>query len=100
MKTQIKIKSLDQLTLQLYLKFLKNIFLKIRLKNFTMQNFPLKKKKISLLKSPHVNKKAIEQFEFKVYKALVTIRGIKNLPIFKYLILNKPKNLKFIIKTL
>jgi hypothetical protein len=42
MKIQIKIKSFDKLTLKLYLKFLKNIFFKNKLKYFTIQNFPLK----------------------------------------------------------
>jgi len=36
-------------------------------------NLPVKKKKITVLKSPHVNKKAREQFELCSYKRLLDI---------------------------
>lgn len=45
-----------------------------------------RKKQITLLKSPHVNKKAQEQFEAWTFKKQLTIKSIKS---FKYLILIK-----------
>lgn len=98
MYIQLKIKSLDKLSLKLYLNYLKNIFFKLKLKNFTIQNLPLEKKKLTLLKSPHVNKKALEQFEFVIYKSLVTLKDFKKLILLKYIIINKPKNLKLSLK--
>lgn len=45
-----------------------------------------RKKKLTILKSPHVNKKAQEQFESRVFKKQLTIQVTKN---FKYLIFFK-----------
>ena len=43
----------------------------------------IEKKKLTILKSPHVNKKAQEQFESRLFKKQLTIQTTKNL---KYLI--------------
>jgi ribosomal protein S10 len=40
-------------------------------------NLPIGKKKMTVLKSPHVNKKARNQFEIILLKSLVILRGIK-----------------------
>ena len=47
----------------------KKIFKKLKIKFFKiLYENPVKKKKLTILKSPHVNKKAQEQFEHKIYK--------------------------------
>jgi len=64
-----------------------------------MIRLPLKKKKITLLKSPHVYKKAKEHFEICCFKTtfLIKMSDIQ-IPCVKYLVFNKPKtlNLKLI----
>lgn len=94
---QITICSIDKTLLGIYLTFLKNILKKLNIV-YTSTNLPLKIKKITLLKSPHVHKKAREQFEIKKFKKLFII---KNLKLSKYLIfvfLNKPKFIKIKVK--
>ena len=51
----------------------------------------LKKKRLTVLKSPHVNKKAQEQFEFRLFKKQFSIEVTK---IFKYLVFLKRLNYK------
>jgi ribosomal protein S10 len=46
----------------------------------------IEKKKLTILKSPHVNKKAQEQFESRLFKKQFTVQTTKNL---KYLIFLK-----------
>lgn len=94
---QITICSIDKTLLGIYLTFLKNVLKKLNVV-YTSTNLPLKIKKITLLKSPHVHKKAREQFEIKKFKKLFII---KNLKLSKYLIfvfLNKPKFIKIKVK--
>ena len=69
MKIQLKIKSIDQKSLTIYLKKVKKI-LEIIGVNYNLFNMPIKRKRITLLKSPHVNKTAREQFEIKSYKVI------------------------------
>ena len=52
---QLKIKSLNKDAIQLYLKTLKKLFNKFDL-NYTQFRLPTTRKRITLLKSPHVNK--------------------------------------------
>jgi small subunit ribosomal protein S10 len=42
---------------------------------FSSISLPMKRKKIIILKSPHVNKKAKEQFEIRFYNGLVILRS-------------------------
>lgn len=51
----------------------------------------LKKKRLTVLKSPHVNKKAQEQFEYRLFKKQFSIDVTK---IFKYLVFLKRLNYK------
>lgn len=59
--------------------------------NVIQKNFQkkTKKKKLTILKSPHVNKKAQEQFESRVFKKQFTIQITKT---FKYLVFLKKLN--------
>ena len=87
MKTfNIIIKSKNQISIKKFLRFLKKrniINFKIIQKCF----FKKKKKKfITLLKSPHVNKSAQEQFEIKINSIQLKIQSIQP---FKFLIMLK-----------
>ena len=94
---QIKLKSLNKDSLNLYLTFITKI-----LKNFNIlyniTNLPTKTKKLTLLKAPHVYKSAREQFIIKNYKALIIIKASIGLNKLKLLVLNKPKTVKINIK--
>ena len=112
----ISFKSTDKTTQQIYKHFLKTLLTKFKdflsktdtklLINFI--NLPNKLNKISLLKSPHVNKKAFEQFQLKTYKSIVILKADKDSKhifnsligqkILKSIFINKPKNIKLLFK--
>ena len=94
----IQLKSIDKKTLVFYTYFLKKIFNKTNI-NYSFTNLPIKKKRITLLKSPHVNKAAREQFELRSYKSIFAIKS--NLPyeFIKMLFKNKPQIISVSIKT-
>ena len=97
-KITLKLKSLNKKSLHYYKIFLINILNKksIKVKNFC---FPIKKKKITLLKSPHVNKSSREQFEIKTYKSLFIINlSLLQIKYLKFILLNKPQSLTAILK--
>lgn len=94
---QINIKSFKQQTLTTYVIFLAKLLKKMNL-NFALINVKKKKKRITLLKSPHVHKKAREQFQICLYKKVIQIKSVKTLMHLKYLLLNKPKLLNITIK--
>ena len=97
-KYQFKIKSLNKESLYLYKNFLNNIFKKLNIK-YNICHLPITKKRITLLKSPHVNKTAREQFEIKNYKAVLNINTLLEPIILKFILLNKPKTVTVNIKT-
>ena len=99
MKIQLKIKSLDQQSLKLYLIKIHKI-LKILGTKYNTFNLPSKRKRITLLKSPHVNKKAREQFEIKNYSVMIQILSQEKFKILKLLSLNKPKTVTISIKNI
>lgn len=94
---KIKIKSVDQKNLKIYLiniqKILKNLNIA-----YNIFNLPTKQKRITLLKSPHVNITAREQFELKTYKTIIQISTFNKFKILKLLSLNKPKTVVLTIK--
>jgi ribosomal protein S10 len=100
MKTiYVSLKSIEK-NIKLYLIFLKKILKQLQI-NSRIINLPTKKKRISLLKSPHVNKKAIEHFEIKKYKTVLCLKLLnteKEFYFYKFLILNKPKFIKISIR--
>ena len=65
-----------------------------------MFKLPIKKKRITLLKSPHVNKTAREQFEIKTYKVVIQLLNGEKFKILKLLSLNKPKTVVITIKNI
>ena len=100
LKYQLKIQSVNKKALNLYLQSLQMLFKNLKF-NYTYFNLPLKKKRITLLKSPHVNKTAREQFEIKNYKSIITLLNLQaDTKILKLLALNKPKIITLSIKNL
>lgn len=76
--------------LNLYKTFLKKIFSTLNLK-FTLVNSPTIRKIKTFLKSPHVNKRAKENFELNIYKfKLHTSLNLSYIKLFRY---NVPKNI-------
>lgn len=94
---QIKIKSLHKDSLNLYKNFLSKTLQSIRI-NFSICNLPKKKNRITLLKSPHVNKSAREQFEIKYYSTVIQLNGDINHKILEILLVNKPKSVSISLK--
>lgn len=90
MKNILIFTSTSKNILNLYKKFLilnfKYFFL-----NYLIINLPTKKKFKTFLKSPHVNKKAKENFNLFVYK--FKIYTSLNLRLLKILRINVPKNI-------
>jgi small subunit ribosomal protein S10 len=91
---KLKIKTTEFQILKIYTKFLINFLKKLNIK-YKNINLPKKIKRITLLKSPHVYKKAREQFECKTFTSTIIINNDKlKLGFLKFLIINKPKALK------
>jgi small subunit ribosomal protein S10 len=101
MKTtyQLKIKSLNKEAIKVYLKTLSKIFkaLEITYSKFCL---PTTKKRITLLKSPHVNKSAREQFEIQHYQVIISLETTSDSKILTFLALNKPKIITLSIKNI
>lgn len=95
--TQIKITALNSNSFKIYIFFLNKVFSNLHF-NFSIIKLPATKKRITLLKSPHVNKKAREQFEIISYKALIVIKENVTLSILRLLLLNKPATIQIKLK--
>jgi small subunit ribosomal protein S10 len=61
--------------------------------NFSLVGLPKKKKIITLLRSPHVNKKAKDQFEKIEYRFLFQIKNNFNNSFLSQLLKNKPASI-------
>jgi small subunit ribosomal protein S10 len=96
-KYQIKIKSLHRDSLNLYINFLTKTLQSIKI-NFSICNLPKKKNRITLLKSPHVNKSAREQFEIKYSSTVIQLNDNINQKILETLLVNKPKSVSVSVK--
>ena len=91
--TILKIKSVDQNSLIIYKNFLEDVLFKLLIE-YKVSNVPATKKRITLLKSPHVNKKSREQFQHTRYKVFFKIKNSLDIRAIKYIISNKPKTVK------
>lgn len=94
--TILKIKSVDQNSLIIYKKFLEDVLFKLLI-NYKVSNIPTTRKRITLLKSPHVNKKSREQFQHTRYKVFFKIKNSLDIRAIKYIISNKPKTVKVML---
>lgn len=98
---QIIIKSSCNYTLKTYIAFINLLFKQLNIK-YTTFFLPVTERKITLLKSPHVNKKAKEQFKVSTYKAVLSLNTTDALLCinnFSSFILNKPKSISIKIKS-
>ena len=89
--TQISLKSLNKESLNIYQNFINKILKSLNVQHSCI-NMPTKIKKLTLLKAPHVYKKAREQFIIKSYKTLIILKTEISSNKLKLLILNKPKS--------
>lgn len=96
-KYQIKLKSLHKDSLSLYKNFLIKTLQSLKV-NFSICDLPKKKNRITLLKSPHVNKSAREQFEIKYYSTVLQLNSEINYKILEILLVNKPKSVSVSVK--
>ena len=94
---QIRINSFKSNNLNIYIKFLEEL-LKMSKICYSKISLPTRIKRITILKSPHVFKKAREQFELKIHKKNIIIKKIENLNFLKNLLINKPKFINITIK--
>ena len=94
----IKLISLNYKILNCYRIFLINYLQKLSSVTISSTFLPKKKKKISLLKSPHVHKKAFEHFQFTKHSLIINVT--LSLSMYKFLnqaFLNKPQTVKIIL---
>lgn len=89
---KIKLASVNSFLLNNYLNFLKIYLKKFINLNYSMIKLPLQRNILTLLKSPHVNKKAKEQFINIKHNALVIVKCSYEIPI-KLLLLNLPSEI-------
>lgn len=66
--------------------------------NYSFYCLPTKKKKITLLKSPHVYKKSKEQFEKRNFKCIFFVSNNLNSNLLNYILINKPKSVSISLK--
>ena len=97
LKYQIKIKSLHKESVKLYINFLQKMLRKIKV-NFSIIALPEKKNRVTLLKSPHVNKSSREQFEIRYYRTLLKIKSDIDHKTLELLLINKPKSVTVSVK--
>jgi small subunit ribosomal protein S10 len=95
------IKSCCKYTLKSYISFL-DVTLKHLNSDFSIFFLPTTERKLTLLKSPHVNKKAKEQFKISTHKVVISINNFDTSKFTKHIsffILNKPKAVSIKIKS-
>ena len=87
----LKVSSKDNKVLEKFIQFL----LKLETSPTILKHFAKQKKRkfVTILKSPHVNKTAQEQFEFRYYRKQFLINSLK--PLTYFLTLKKIKNMSF-----
>ncbi len=98
----LHLKSNFQKTLELYTYYLEKNLKSINV-DFKLVRLPIKKKRLTILKSPHVNKKARDQYELRTYSLTVVItKNFQDISrVIKFLLSNKPTliNAKISIKS-
>ncbi len=97
---QIIIKSSCNYTLKAYVSYLDLLFKRLNL-NVSVFYLPSSERKLTLLKSPHVYKKAKEQFKVATYKVVISVDLTNKVSVNQigYLLINKPKAVFIKIKS-
>lgn len=90
---QIKLYSKDKNSLKRFIQLLDNISNKWKNLTFVFKNIKKRKKKVTILKSPHVNKKAQTQFQITIFSVLIKYSSweLKK----SYILLKKIRNYLF-----
>jgi ribosomal protein S10 len=96
MQFKLKLKSTSPLILKIYSNFIQKLLIRSR-NSSTNVSLPTKCTRITLLKSPHVYKKAREQFELKIYQKFFFV-SFANAELIRFFLVNKPKSLRLEIK--
>jgi ribosomal protein S10 len=99
---KISLKSPCKDSIYFFLNFINKLFKKKSI-SYNFLFIPVQKKKLTLLKSPHINKKAREQFEYKAYNCLIIFNNLITVKLREFLLiilLNKPKTIKITIQYL
>lgn len=94
---QLNIQTLNINSFNVYKHFLEKSFKLLNFK-YTFFILPKEKKRITLLRSPHVNKTSREQFEIHYYKGIFQIDTFNNNMILNWLLCNKPSTVQTKIK--
>lgn len=92
MEVIIKLKAINKKILTSYELVLKSLFMRKKI-TFSIFNLPSDRKRITVLKSPHVYKKAREQFEITHYKTIIIMKNVEKDVIVKQLVINKPRGI-------
>lgn len=95
----IKLSSSSKTSLKIYTSILLSYFNNWNI-NYSNSSFPKTKKRITLLKSTHVNKKAKEHFEIESFKNTILIHSLIKINVLNILFLNKPRSVNIKIKIL
>lgn len=93
---KLRIRSLSKESLSLFKNLVAKTLESTNI-SYTTFDLPAIKKRVTLLKSPHVNKTAREQFQLTSHRSLITLKIPLNLEIIKFLIVNKPKTVKIVL---
>lgn len=88
---KIVLSSSSKKSLNLYIQFLSIIFKNLNI-NHSIFNLPTTRKRIALLKSPHVYKKSKEHFEIRNYRITLSFNSFLETETLKYLLFSKPKS--------
>ena len=94
----LNLKSLNKNLLKIYCFYLKKIFSFLRI-NYSILYLPRKNSRITLIKSPHINKKAREQFEIQSYSLHFKIACNFDIFLLRLILLNKPSIIQLKIKS-
>lgn len=74
---RVRLSSFNHLKLDFLKKKWKKVSLNYKLV-YSSINLPVEKKKFTVLKSPHVNKRSKDQFELKISSCLIILRGFES----------------------
>ena len=97
---RIVVSSTNLFSVQVYVNFVCKV-LAINTKRVSTSVFPIRKRVVTLLKSPHVYKKSKEQYQIKKYRVVIVSPAcLCNRNLFKFFLLNKPKSvvLSFVLE--
>lgn len=95
-KIQIELTSLEKNIIKSYIAFL-TTHLNLKKIDVSLISMPVKTKVLTLQRSPHVYKKAREQFQFSTYKTVMTLSS-NNYMLLKHLLLAKPTSVNLVLK--